>query len=105
MSQIDSTLMNIAYVRPALNAFRVAAAFTVTTVDVIKAVTGSFASDVGMDVQASDNAAFGRFLARNAAALGIEKLAAEVRVDNGLGGVTTSAVWKLGAATIAAGHA
>jgi len=102
MSQIDPTLMNIDYVRPALNAFRQSKT-TVTTAEIIAAVTGrAFKSDVGQDVKESGNAAFGRFLSAHAAALGIEKVAAEVRVDNGVGGFTTAAQWKLGDAVLAA---
>lgn len=65
-----------------------------TTIQVIEFWGGEFASERGVPVSRSSNAAVGRYISRLASVLGIEKCPGVLRVDGGDGKRTTTRRWK-----------
>lgn len=61
----------------------------------IAADKGSFESNRGTPVCRSPNAAFGKFLSRNAEALGITRVRADVRRRDSRGDRTSAALWRI----------
>lgn len=61
----------------------------------IAADKGSFESNRGTPVCHSPNAAFGKFLSRNAAALGITRVRANARRRDARGNRTSATLWRI----------